>query len=381
MARRRYQAKNKAYTLKRMGLLALAVLLVAGAVFGVRAILKEKDSYGSVAELPFYSEAVYGYGGGVFYYVADGKLNRYDPADPENISSTQLAVEDVTIVSSASLTALYTGASAQILGAAEVVDAGGQILGLRCGKSHVAIMRQDANGDVAVLVYDKNAQLVDAVEQGSMLLLDCGFSSAGGSDLMWTLMLDSSGSVPVNALTTYTYAADDSGTVKASMSGVTSVQSQLVEDVLFTDKSIYLSGTEQLIRCDSGVSGESWRLLTYGYRLADASTTGARPLFVFVSRDAQPGQWNSVKLYSADEAAQANATARTVQLPQGALAAMATGGRLAVFTQNKLYLYSSAGTLTKEYELGFGLESAVKLSDNAVLAQTTEGALRLITLK
>ncbi len=379
MARRRYQAKSRAFTAKRMALLLLAVALVAGAAVGVNALLKQRDSYGTAVQLPFYSESVYGYGGGVFYYTADGKLCRYDPADPENIPSTQLAVEDVAIVSSGSLTALYAGASAQILGAEEVIDAGGQIMGLRCGANHIALIRQDAEGTAAVLVYDKNAALVDAVEQGDMLLLDCGFGRSGGSDLLWTLMLDSTGSVPVNALTTYTYAADGAGTVKASMSGVTSVQSQLVEKVVFTDKSIFLSGTEQLIRCDAGVSGESWRLLTYGYTLADTSTSGARPLFLFVDRN-NPGEWGGVKLYAADEAAQPNATARMVRLPEGTRAAMACAGKLVAFTYDKLYTYSASGALLKEYDLGFGCDSAVKLGEHAVLVET-DGALRLITLK
>ena len=104
-------------------------------------------------------------------------------------------------------------------------------------------------------------------------------------------------------LTTYSYAAQGGESV-ATMSGVISISSQLVDRVVFTKSSIFISGTEQLIRCDAGISGESWRLLTYGYKLCDYSPALTRPLFLFVPRG--EGAMNEVKLYSVDEAAQSS---------------------------------------------------------------------------
>jgi hypothetical protein len=163
------------------------------------------------------------------------------------------------------------------------------------------------------------------------------------------------------------------------MSGVITVQGQLVERVVFTQKSIFIAGTSHLIRCDAGVSGEAYRLLTYGYRLADYSTAGANPLFVYAARE-EEGTASRVKLYGAAEGDIALATAREVYLPEGTLSFFAAGGKLYAVTRDALYAFGAAGEALASYPLGFACTGAEKLDEKRVLV-TTEGASRLISLK
>lgn len=379
MARRRFHSKNRALTLRRVGLLVLGALLIAGVVWGVAALVRERDSFGAVAELPFGSDAVYAFTGKGFYYIRGENLVYHDLEDPNAGRNMKLGTTDVVMRASSAQAALYSGSSVQILGVGGTIDAGGTVLAIRCGATHTAVMRQDALGAAAVLVYDASGALIDMIEQGRELLLDCGLRETSTGDMLWTLMLDSSGSVPVNTITTYTYEVDGGGTPRASMSGVMTVQGQLVERVVFTQKSIFIAGTSHLIRCDAGVSGEAYRLLTYGYRLADYSAAGASPLFVYAARDAQ-GPVSRVKLYGAAEGDTALATAREVYLPEGTVGFLAAGGKLYAFTRDTLYAYGATGAALANYPLGFACTGAVKLDEKRVLA-ASEGAARLITLK
>ena len=363
MARRRLRSVNKAFTIKRL-------LLITAGVFGVKAYLSSRSSFGTQTALPFYSEAVYACSNGVFYYVEGGKLRCYDPKNPDGATEMDLGTSDVSIAASGGTAALYSGTAVQIIGASDFIDVGGQVLSLRCAANHIAVLRLDPSGAAAVLVYDKTGTLVDVIEQKDDILLDCGFYSS----------LSSSAATPLTTLTTYSYLKQSNESV-ATMSGVITVQNQLVDRVVFTKNSIFISGTEQLMRCDAGISGESWRLLTYGYKMTDSSTSAARPVFLFVPRGEEGETMNMVKLYSADEAAQPAASARTVQLKEGVHSIMLCSGKLAAFSDTKLYIYSAAGKLSATYELDFSCSGAKKLSENEVICESSDGALRLIKLK
>lgn len=352
------------------------VVLVAG-VFGARAILKARSQFGTVEALPFYSQSAYGYGGGKFYYAAGDKLVIYDPSSPDNAQSIALGSKDVSIAAGGGTVALYAGSSVQILGTSEPIDAGGQIMLLRCAAAHIALLRVDSTGAGAVLVYAKDGTLVDMIEENNDKLLDCGFYTSEGRDALWTMSLSSSAVTPITTLTTYTYSSEN-GTGVATMSGVITLQAQLVDKAVFTPKSIFLSGTEQLIRYDSGISGESWRLLTYGYKLADYSTASSRPLFLFVPRD---GTIDVAKLYSAAEDSTHNAYARTVQLDEDIHSTMVCGGRMYAFGSDSMHIYTAAGKQGDIYKLEFNCTGAVKLDDSHIVCEDANGALYYLTLK
>lgn len=378
MAKRKLKSVDRAFTIKRLLLILLAAAVLAGGFFGVRAFLKSRASFGSVTSLPFYSEASYAYSDSVFYYADGDKLVIYNPSSPDSSKSMSLGTSDVSVAAANGTAALYSSSAVQIIGTDSIIDVGGQIAFVRCAANHIAVLRMDSAGDYAVLVYNKSGSLVDIIEQGDGIITDCGFYDSSSGDLMWTLILSTSADTPVTTLTTYSYATQGSESV-ATMSGVISVNSQIVDKVVFTKNSIFISGTEQLIRCDASISGESWRLLTYGYRLSDYSTASTKPLFLFVPRN-EDGM-NEAKLYSVEESATSSATARTVQLSDGVHSVMAYSGKMAAFSTDTLYIYTAAGKLSGTYALDFSCVKATKLSENEALCECADGSLKLLTLK
>lgn len=371
--RRKLVAKNKGYTAKRLLLLLLALALVAAAAVGVFLLVRERGTFGTLAELPFTADGQWAFTGGGFYYISGDKLCYYDLNDPEKASSLQLSSTDVTLVSSDSITAVYGGAAVHIVGASEMIDAGGQVLSVSCGKRHIAVMRQGSDESVAVLVYDASGTLVDSIESGSALLADCGFGTAGGSDVLWTLSLATSGSIPVSTITTYTYG--DSG---ASMSGVITLQSQLVEDVYFTAGSIFVAGTNHLLRYDKEITSEAYRLLVYGYRPLDFTAGGTKPLFLFASHAAENPA--TVQLISCADAELADALTRTVNLPEGTHSCFVIGGRFMAVANKTVYTYNASGTLQSTTELEVPCDEAVKLSDSRILFRRGP-EMRVMTLR
>lgn len=356
----------------------LGLALIAAGVFGIKAFISARQTFGTQAALPFYSETAYAYSNGIFYYADGDKLIRYSPTDPEGATSMSLGTDNVSVAAGNGTAALYSGSAVQIIGADDFIDIGGQVLTLQCAKNHIAVLRTDSAGAGAVLVYAKDGTLVDVIEQGADIITGCGFYSSASGDTLWILTLSTSAQTPVTTLTTYNYAIQNGQSV-ATMSGVISVNSQLVDNVVFTGSSIFISGAEQLIRCDAGISGETWRLLTYGYKLADHSLAQTRPLFLFVPR--ADTAMKEVKLYTVDEAAQSSAAARTVQLGADIHSVIAVNGKMAAFSQSELYLYSAAGKLNNKYTLDFACINAQKLSESDIICEAADGSLWFIKLK
>ena len=353
-------AKDKGFTAKRLLLLLGALVLVAAAGVGIFLLVRDRGTFGTLSELPFTADDPWVYTGNGFYYISGDQLCYYDLANPENASTLTLSTTDVSLVSSESITAIYGGAAVHIIGASEMIDAGGQVLSVACGTQHIAVMRQAADESVSLLVYDAAGTLVDSIDSTDALLMNYGFCKAGDADMLWTLSLATSGSIPVSTITTYTY-----GSAGASMSGVITLQSQLVESVSFTGNSLFVIGTNHLLRYDKAITSEAYRLLVYGYRPLDSTSGGTKPLFLFAARDAQT--LSSVRLISVSEAELADATARTVALPQGTHSCFVIGGRFMAVTNDTVYTYSASGTLQSETALEVPCDEAVKLSDSRIL--------------
>ncbi len=366
--KRKFVAKNKSHTFRRIALLLGILLAAAAVVTGIILLIKNRSAFGSVAELPFTADDPYVYSSGGFHYIKDGSLRFHDPAHPERDTSLALNGENITLASSDTVTALYSGAALHIVGAAEMIDAGGEILSAACGKDHVAVLRRDAAGKAAILVYDSTGLLTDTINEQQAMLLRCGFGSLEGSDMLYVLSLSDSGSVPVSTITTYTYGENG-----AAMSGVITLHNELVEEVYFSSGSIFVAGTNYLQRYDKEFTAKAYSLLTYGDTLLDATAAGSKPLFLYADRDAAAALSDenpvpaSVRLLSAAEEAQSGAVDRTVSLPEGAHSCFVIGGRFMAFTKDTVYTYSASGSLSSTTALEIPCDEAVKLSDTCIL--------------
>ena len=375
--KRKLVSKNKALTIRRLALLAGIFLLLVGAVVGAVMLLKPKAELGAMTLLPFTADDQWVFTGGGFYYITGSKLCYYDLGDPEKASEMQLASPDVSLVSSGSITAVYSGPSVQLVGASQPIDAGGQVLSVVCGARHVAVMRQDSGDDATVLVYDSTGTLVDTIGQSGSLLVDLGFGTVDGSDMLWTLALSTTGSAPVSTITTYTYGEGSS----AAMSGVITLQSELVEDVYFSQSSIFVVTTSHLLKYDKAITAETYNLLTYGYRPVDFTAGSSRSLFLFTERSGSDSAAAPVQLISLGENDAGDMTSRTVALPDDVHSRFVIGGtRFMAISPRMVYTYNTRGERQSATELETPCDEAIKLSDTQILFRRGP-EMRIMTLR
>lgn len=364
MRKRRYVVRHKGAALARVGLLLGALLLLAGAVYGVVALLQTGGKGQDTQQLPFTADSNYAFTGTGFLYMYGDRLYYDDLADTKKDASYQVSTGDVRLAASPTLSVLYHETAVQILGAAESLEFSGQVLDVACGAEHVAVLRQESGGNTALAIFDKTGTQTDQMDFEAGALMDFGFAQTG-DETMWTLEMNVTGSLPVSTLTTYNLATNHT-------TGVMSVQGQLVDQVVFTQNSIFLSCTTNLIRFNRTGITEAYRLLVYGWELCDVTTGGASPVMLFKERGAPDGV-GTVKLYTLPEGDVGNAGISDVQLPAGTISAFLAGGKLQACTATERYTFSAAGKQLSVAELPRPADRAVKLSEGYLLLTSGNG--------
>lgn len=369
MRKKRYVVKQRSRMILRIGILALGALLAIGLVFGLIHLLKStKKGAKELTELPFTDTANYTYTGSGFLYFQEGKLYYMDIADGRKDTSYKINTDELKLTASPGISVLYHDTAVQIVGSEAPIVVSGKVLGVKCSQAHVAVLREDSAGKTAIVIYDGAGTQTDQMDFDAADLIDFGFSNRQ-DETLWTLKMDLSASTPVCTITTYNLATKRT-------TGVINVQNQLTGDVIFTDKSLFLSGTSDLIRYTLAGSSEVYRISVYGWKLADSSI-GESPILLYKQR----GGSNSIlKLYTVPEGDVGSAAISTVHPPEGALAEFLIKGKLMIYTPTAAYTYSAAGKLLSRDDLPIEIDGAKKLSDNHIML-SREGKLYISVTK
>ncbi|MEA5060085.1 MAG: DUF5711 family protein [Candidatus Pelethousia sp.] len=363
MRKRRFVVRRKGTALFRVGLLLGAVLFLCGAAYGIFSLLRSGGQGMRAGQLSFTADTNYIFTGKGFLYMYGDRLYYEDLVDTKKNVSYQVSTGDVNLAASSTLSVLYHTSAVQIIGAGEPLTISGQVLDVACGTDHVAVLREDTSG-TSLLIYDKTGTQTDQMDFAAGALVDFGFAQTG-DETMWTLELSVTGALPISTLTTYNLATNHT-------TGVMTVLDQLVHRVVFTQNSIFLSCTTNLIRFNRTGITEAYRLLIYGWELRDVSTGGSGPLMLFSKRGAASNE-GTVKLITLPEGDVASATQCNVQLPEGTISAFLAGGKLQVCTAEQLYSYSASGTLLATTELPRATDSVSKLSESYMLLTSGNG--------
>ncbi|MBQ3131640.1 MAG: hypothetical protein IJC24_02925 [Clostridia bacterium] len=358
MRKRRYRVNNKGKAIGRILVLVAGLLIIAGLIFGiVKLIGSGTKKGGKMSELPFNASANYAYTGTGFLYFDAGRLYYDDISDSSKDTSYKINTEELQLAASKGISVLYHESALQIVGAGDSLVFSGRVLGVRCGSEHVAVLREDSAGGTAIVIYDKSGIQVDQMDFDATDLIGFGFSNTS-DETLWTLEADYSTPTPVSTLTTYNLTT-------RRTTGVMTVQGQLVEDVLFTNSSIFLSATSSLIRCNPAGSTEAYRMTVYGWELLDYSIADSGPVLMYGQRGAE--LHSTIKLYTMSEGDVGTAEIVQVHPPTGYVGAFLIKGKLCVYTANKLYTYSAKGELLSTEELNDTITAAQKLADDHVL--------------
>jgi hypothetical protein len=358
MRRRRLTSKNKGRTVRRIGLLVLGFVLVAGIVTAAIVIISSAGVFSRVLELPFGSDSVYQYTGSGFLYTENNKLNYYDIKDENKNYSVDLSASDVSLAGSSQVTAVYNNYAMQIVGAEFPIEFSGRVLKVKCGESYAAVLKEE-NGSESLQVFGSNGKQVDRINFSGSFPADFGFYGSG-SEILWTLTMETAGSEPVSTITTYDLS-------KSATTGVVNLQSHLVEKLVYSENSIFAADTNELIRFDHIRNNETWSLMIYGWRLHD-SYIANKPYFLLTPRKA--ASLSTVKLIIAQEGDMPNETESIVHLPTDTIEAFLCSGKLIAVTPGEIVTYSDKGKEEESFPLEITVEKAVKLDSSRVMLQS-----------
>ena len=300
-------------------------------------------------------------------YLVDGQLSYKDLAEKKKDFSIAVASDGIKLAGYNDTAVVYNAAAMQIVGAANPVEFSGQVMEVKCGSSHVAVLHLSAGGTTSLIIYDTKGVLKDEIVFESRYLTDFGFYGEGGS-LLWTLELDTTGSIPNSTLTTYDLS-------KGTTTGVIPIQGQLAERIVMTGSSTYVCGTNSLVRYRD--NSEAYRIMVYGWELLDVSTSGQKPSFLYRPRSDE-GQISTVEVHTVAEEDVASESKRQLQLPEDTFAAYLSGSRVAAFAPGGVSLIASDGS-AETVKFDFTADSAVKLNETNFLVLGTDGAY-LVTL-
>ena len=375
--KRRVVVRDRKKTAAKIAFTVIILLALAG--IGVLVFFRYKGCSRklSARSLPLIaSELNCGTGDGILY-VRGGQLDFYSFKDEDENFSLPLSSEPKGIVGTSGIKAVYTENAVQIIDAPFDADPEGDIVTVKSGATLVAALSRRPAGDSLLTVYNSTGQLVYSLEYPEGRLIDFGFSEASSSTL-WTMELDTDSGSPRTTITTFDIS-------RMSSTGVIIVSGQLVEDVFFTDSSIFIIGTESLIRYSASANREIYRVRIYGYRVIDRSRRekDGSPVLLLLPRGVSSvTEAASVRVLTVSQKDVAGETAYTFTLPEGLVSCHLQNGSLVAVTANNVYLYKQKGGYEEILPLSAGVTmSSKKLDDRHILLERSGEYVLLTTGK
>ena len=291
-------------------------------------------------------------------YQTDGNIHYYDWNNEKNNYTYGTAGADIQMTGSSKMSAVYNANSLQIVGKDVPMTFTGTIDTVECGTHHVAVLRKDSEGSESLLILTEDGEQLDQVLPGDAFIVDFGFFDVNGEKL-WVEMLSVTAEIPTTTLRLYDLD------VKAQ-TGAIQVQSQLISDLYITNNSLFVGGTNQIIRYSHDGYKESYRVTVYGYKILDYSSA-TTPTFLMTPRG---GDMHSVKLLKLSDTDSPETTETNLQLPSEGVAGFIMNDHLIVVSKEKMFTYTLAGKLSETAILEYPIERAYKLSDSMLLLES-----------
>ncbi len=294
-------------------------------------------------------------------YQTEGQIHYYDWIDQKKNYTYGMGSSDIRMSGSQILSAVYTNDSLQIVGQDRPISFTGTIETVECGTTHYAVLRKNSEGSESILIMTEDGDQLDQILPGeAAYIVNFGFYQIGSSERFWVQMLATSASEPVTTIRTYDLNLK-------SQTGAIQIQSQLVADMYITQNSFFIGGTNQILRYTHDGNKESYRVMVYGYRILDFSTSSSSPMFLLTPRG---GDMHSVKLLTVSDSDDSLTKETYLQLPSEGVAGFLMNGSLVVVSEDKMFTYTTSGRLSETAALQYPIKNAYKLSDTVLLLES-----------
>lgn len=366
-ARKPYRRKKKRRS--RTLLFSVFILAILGLALVVyQAIFNKRESVVSMHATPISTASTYISTGDGLLYQTDGQIHFYHLTDNRKNYTYGMGASDVRMSGSAAMTVVFNESSLQVVGKNKPISFTGRVREVECGTNYLAVLRSADDGMDSISVITTGGEQIEQLSFADQYIVDFGFYKTSG-EMLWVETINVNAGTPTISITTYDLS-------KKASTGVMHIQNQLVDELYLTANSLFVVGTNQIIRYTHSGNKEVYRFTIYGYEVVDFSSAGSSPTFLLTPRG---GDFHSVKILTLAEDSAPNAVETYLQLPMEGISAFMMGDHLAVTSREKLLTYTLKGKISSDASFEQEIDNAVKLTDK-VLLLSSNGIYYLATI-
>ena len=218
-----------------------------------------------------------------------------------------------------------------------------------------------------MVLLENGGREIDRLTFADQTVLDYGFFS--GDSLFWIMTLDTSGTVPTTAISTYRPGRMIVGSITDSQ--------QLMYQVMFQSSQVVCAGTTHLKVYDyTGREDESKRTLIYGWYLAAVEEGVDDPMMAFVP-DAQYGTGSDMR----DVRMIRSNADQIVRMPFSCIALVAKGDCVYGFSEDGHVMVARVGQQKVDaYLLEVPAAQVYGVTDDRVAVMGSGNTVYLVTL-
>ncbi len=292
-----------------------------------------------------------------FYIVLDGSTLSNYTYDGDLLWSKIVYSDALIMSASEKLVVIYSNKSFQALTTEGEylysTDVIGTVNRIICGNNVIAvfseIVEEDGTSKNMVYFYNPTGSLFDSISFYPQVIIDYGFT---GSDSLWVLTNDPTGVIPVSRVITYNPGV--------SMTGLTTLYSELIEKVYFSGDHMYIVSTTNLLKYDLFGKQLSSNMI-YDWQVKSASFDASEDYFVAVPRS-QNGDtyYSNARILTATNSSKVN-------LPKQVDNLLMQENKLYVFGGDTIYIYSEKGDYLRQYQLKNNINLKAAASAHRIL--------------
>lgn len=335
------------------------IVLIGGAFALLYLLFGNKDDGLTYDKVNIEAGQEYSVSGGYLNYATDSSLIQYN-LDTGRITETALSAPIDGFDVSSSMTAVYADSAFQLKNY-EVLNLSGTIRSVSCGTHYCAVLRTSQTSGVdSIVIFNASGDAVgNPIDFTDTKVVSFGFDTSGERETLWVITVNTEASLPVTTIRLYDY--NNGGT----MSYYPTFYDQSIEKLAFTDDSVFLIGTQDIIRYSQSGSREQYRVKIFGKEVLDYRQSGDYVYFLLKPR----GESSSHTLYvmALSESDTSNATSMTLYVGEEVVQAYLASSGVRIVTDGRFLSYTFAGRRSKDLELEHPASKAVALDTSRFL--------------
>ena len=276
---------------------------------------------------------------------------------------------------SSSMVVVYSGPAFKIQGNKETLSlSDGEILDVRAGSSHAAILFRSPSGDNRILIIDRRMNAVNTLSYNDSEVVAFGLLGAGSDEFLWVSTTDVKQFSEESIVRIYDC---ESG---AMIHYSSAFYNQSIYQAYLSSSCLFLVGTQAIVRYDreqgGGFSAERDRVRVYGSTIVDFASGTESAYFIALPDAAEGSENNLIRLITVSQTDDLWSTVMQKYMPAPVVGAFVHKGSVCVFTEENFLQYSFAGKKLLDVEQAYLPKTVFEFGDEAFLVVTDDACYR-----